>query len=471
MKRIMQRSYFILIVALAFFVGIGFTAYKIVANSSTWVQSDQNPHLPSNENLAEAGDILDRNGVVLAHTDDNEKRVYHEDESVRRALLHVVGDNSTNISTSIQSMFRADLSGYNYVLGMGLPESLKGNSDLHLTVDAMACKAAYEAMKGKNGACIVYNYKTGEVLVSVSNPSYDPANPPEITEENIAEYDGVYLDNVLSSTYIPGSTFKIITAAAAIENIPDIYQRTFTCTGTHQDYEKITCEHAHGELTFEQAIAHSCNCAVAEIAIEIGDEKLKETAEKLGFNYKGYTLSGIPLAASSYDAVGKGEIDLAWSGIGQFTDLANPAHMAMICAAIANGGTAVSPYLIEEDGTLLGRLGIMNKKAGNVNMLSAETAGKLKTIMHAAADHYDLTIGGMTSFCAKTGTADIDADADGNQKTNAWFVGFIDDERYPYAFAVVREVVKDDDYAAEDSYGKASAAVIDAAISELMKHQ
>lgn len=469
MKRIMQRSYFILIVALAFFVGIGFTAYKLISNSSTWVQSSQNPHLPSNENLAEAGDILDRNSVVLAHTDDTEKRIYNTDESIRRALLHVVGDDTTNISTAIQSMFRADLSGYSYVLGMGLPSSLKGNSDLHLTVDAIASKAAYEAMEGRKGACIVYNYKTGEVLVSVSNPTYDPADPPEITEENEAEYEGVYLDNVLSSTYTPGSTFKLITAASAIENIPDIESRTFTCTGSYEVLGKqITCEDAHGELSFHDAIAHSCNCTVAQIAIEIGDKKLKKTAEEFGFNHAGYTVSGISLAKSSYDAVGAGDNYLAWSGIGQYTDLANPAHMAMIAAAIANNGTAVSPYLLEEDGTLLGRLGIMNNKAGSVSMTTPEIASRLKSIMHSAFEHYGVNVAGLSNVCAKTGTAEIDADTDGNKKTNAWFVGFIDDERYPYAFAVVREVVKDDEYASDESYGRASAAVIDAAVSALI---
>ena len=467
----MQRSYFVLIIALAFFVGIGFVTYRLVANSREWVQSNQNPHLPSNENLSEAGDILDRNGVVLAHTDETGKRVYHEDKSVREALLHVVGDDTTNISSAIQSMFRADLSGYNFALGMGVPESLKGNSNIHLTVDAAACKAAYEAMSGSKGACIVYNYKTGEVLVSVSCPSYDPASPPKITEENEKEYDGVYLDNVLSSTYIPGSTFKIITAAAAIEHVPELEQRTFNCTGSYQipgTENVITCEESHGELSFKEAIAHSCNCAVAQIALAVGDEDLKKTAEEFGFNSDDFSISGIPLAESRYDAVGKGSIDLVASAIGQYTDLANPAHMSMIAAAIANGGTAAAPYLIEEDGTLLGRLGVMNKKGADVSMIDAATAAKLKDIMHTAFGHYEVSVAGLDSVCAKTGTADLDADADGNAKTNAWFFGFIDDERYPYAFAVIREVVKDGSEDPDKSYGKASAAVINAAVSALI---
>ena len=459
MKKIMQRSYSVLIVALAFFVGVGFMTFKIVSNSRKWVQDTQNMHIPVSGNLSEAGNIYDRNGTPIAYTDDSGKRRYHDSLSVRESLLHVLGDSSMGISTSIQSMYRADLSGYSFILGLGLPESLSGSHDVKLTVDADACGAAYEAMGGCKGACIVYNYKTGEVLCSVSTPTYDPSDPPKLTEDNAEEYEGVYLDNVLSSTYTPGSTFKIITAASAIENIKDIDKRTFTCTGSYEVLGKtITCEHAHGELSFEQAFADSCNCAFAQIAIELGDKKLKATAEEFGFNHRGYTMSGIPLAVSTYDAVGAGDNYLAWSGIGQYTDLANPAHMAMICAAIANGGTAVSPYIVEDDGTLLNTLGIRTNKAGDVKMISPDVASRLKTLMNAAFEGYGVYIAGLRC-CTKTGTAELGTDGDGNRRTNAWFVGFSQEEEYPYAFAVIR---------VDGGYGIESNYVINAALSELV---
>lgn len=467
MKRIMQRSYAALALALLFFIGVGFMTFKIVSNSRQWVQDTQNMHIPVSGNLSEAGDITDRNGTRVAYTDDG-KRCYHDDGSVRKALLHVLGDSSMGISTAIQSMYRADLSGYNIFLGMGLPDSLRADRSVSLTVDAEACGAAYDAMDGCNGACIVYNYKTGEVLVSVSTPTYDPADPPTITPDNAKEYDGVYLDNVLSSTYTPGSIFKIVTAASALENIPDIEKRTFRCTGSIEVLGKaITCEHEHGELSFEDAIAQSCNCSVAQIAVEIGDKKLKKTAEEFGFNHSGFTVSGIPLAVSTYDAVGAGDNYLAWSAIGQYTDLANPAHMAMIAAAIANNGTAVSPYIVEEDGSLLGKLGIMNNKAGDVKMISPEIAKKVASIMRTAAGHYYVDIAGLP-FCAKTGTAEIGKDEDGYMKTNAWFIGFSEDPDHPYAFAVIRQVMMYDEYDSPESYGVASSAVIDAALSALV---
>ena len=460
MKRIMSRSYLVLIVALAFFAGICFLAFRVITQNTDWIQQPYNGHMSATDGLAGAGTITDRNGVVLAYNNADDKRTYNDDQTIRESLLHVVGDNSLNISTAVQSMFRTDLTGYNFALGLGLPKSLKTNRDVQLTVDAYACKAAYQALGYHKGACVVYNYKTGEVLCSTSRNSYDPANPPEITEDNEEQYDGVYLDNVISSTFTPGSTFKIVTAASAIENIPDIYERTFTCTGEYEVLgNKITCESAHGTLSFEDAFAHSCNCAFARMAIELGEDKLKKTAEEAGFNHKGFTMSGIPLATSHYDATGAGDNYLAWSGIGQYTDLANPMMMAMMCGSVANEGKAVSPYIIEDDGTLLNKLGIDINKAGDINMYPHDVSVKVKDLMRGAANYYyngsGVNIAGL-DFCAKTGTAEVGKD----KLPTAWFVGFCEDEQHPYAFAAV---------VVEGGYGLSAASpVVQAAVSALV---
>ena len=460
MKRIMTRSYMVLIVALAFLTGLGLLGFRIVTQNAEWIQKPYNGHMSATDGLAGAGTITDRNGVVLAYNNSDDKRVYHEDQTTREAVLHVVGDNSLYISTAVQSMFRTDLTGYNFALGLGLPKSLKTNRDVQLTIDAGSCKAAYEALGSHRGACIVYNYKTGEVLCSTSRNSFDPADPPEITEENEDQYEGVYLDNVVSSTLTPGSTFKIITAASAIENIPDIYERTFTCTGEYDVLgNKITCESAHGTMSFKEAFAHSCNCVFGQLAIELGDEALSKTAEECGFNGKPYSMSGIPLAKSTVEIKGIDDNLLAWSGIGQYNDLANPAHMAMICSAVAQDGVAVSPYIIQDDGDLLGKLGIETNKAPDVSMLSADVAAKVRDLMREAANYYyngsGVSIAGL-NFCAKTGTAEV---GKGKQPT-AWFVGFCEDENYPYAFAAV---------VIEGGYGLTAASpVVQAAVGALV---
>ena len=458
MKRIMTRSLILWFVTFAFLAGTIYLSVITVINHNRWVQQPFNGHMASAADLGNAGKITDRNKAVLAHSEGG-KRYYADDSTTREALLHVVGDESLNISTGIQSRYRTSLSGYNFIVGAGLPESLRPNSDISLTVDANSCRAAYAALGSHKGACVVYNYKTGEVLCDVSTPSYDPADPPTITEENESEYDGVYLDNVVSSTFTPGSTFKIITAAAAIENIPDIYSQSFTCNGSiDMDGNPITCESAHGTQSFSEAFANSCNCAFAQIAVQVGDEKMKATAEKMGFNNDSYMMSEIPIAKSHYDATGMGNNSLAWSGIGQQEDLANPMLMAMIASSVANGGTAASPYIVNDDGNLINKLNITINKNKDVGMLSSDTASKVKELMRGSADGYSargVSIAGLP-FCAKTGTAEVGHD----KEPTAWFVGFIDDPSHPYAFAAV---------VTEGGYGiTAATPVVSAAVSALV---
>ena len=461
MKRIMSRSFIVLIVTLAMVAGVCLLAFRLLTGNEQWVAQPYNGHVASSNGLAQAGEITDRDGVTLAYTNENEERIYHEDYSTRCALMHLVGDNSLNISTAVQSMYRGDLTGYSFVFGLGLPKSLRTNNSIELTVDADACKAAYEAMGNKNGACVIYNYKTGEVLVDISTPTYDPQNPPEITEENEDEYDGVYLDNVMSSSYTPGSIFKIVTATAAIENISDIYSRTFECSGAYDiDGMKITCENAHGTIDFTNAIAQSCNIACAQMAVEVGEEKMTETAEKMGFN-KTFEVSGVTLSKSVYTLENAlGDNQLAWSGIGQFEDLANPMHMAIMCSAIANNGTPVTPYLLDSDSSLLQKIGLTEAKKSE-QMLSEDTAKKVQDIMRSTADYYynarGLTMGGL-NFCAKTGTAEVGE----NKEPTAWIIGYTEDENHPYAFAVVVE---------EGGYGiSAAAPIAQAAISSLVNN-
>lgn len=460
MKRIMTRSLILWFVTFAFLAGTVFLGVRVVLYSSNWVQQPFNGHLASASGLGRAGKISDRNQKALAYS-ENDERHYSDDLTTREALLHVVGDNTLNISTAIQSRYRTNLSGYNFALGVGLPESLSGagNKDLTLTVDADACRAAYSALGSHKGACVVYNYQTGEVLCDVSAPSYDPADPPTITEDNESEYDGVYLDNVVSSTFTPGSVFKIITAAAAIDNIPDIDQQSFTCYGSLDvEGNPITCEYAHGTQSFKEAFANSCNCAFAQIAMQVGETKMKETAEKLGFNNADFKMSDIPIATSRYDAIGAGENYLAWSGIGQYEDLANPMLMAMISSAVANGGTASSPYIVQDDGNLMDKLNISVNKSKDIDMLSSTTASKVKELMKASAESYayrGVSLAGL-NFCAKTGTAEV---GQGKEPT-AWFVGFIDDPNHPYAFAAT---------VVEGGYGiTAATPVVEAAIRALV---
>lgn len=434
MKRILRRSTMIYIVTLAFIGGLSFFAVQLIMNADDWVDQAFNAHIAGNGGLAQAGAIYDRNGEVLAQTVDDE-RVYNENESVRKSLLHVVGDNSLNISTAVQSMYRSQLTGYNFIWGLNMPKSLRQSNDINLTVDAATCSAAYDVLSSydKKGACVIYNYKTGEIICSVSTKAYDPQAPPEITEENESEYDGVYLDNVLSSAYTPGSIFKIVTTAAALENIPDIYERTWECTGSKEiGGSDVTCVEAHGTMNLEEAMAHSCNIVFAELAVELGKNTMTKTADKIGIN-KSFEVDDVKTAKGTYNVENANTNQLAWSGVGQYDDKVNPMQMAIICGAIANGGTSKEPTLIK-DSSVLSMLGISTK--GGEELFNPDTAQKLDEIMrYTITDYYGDNLFGGLSVCAKTGTAEVGED----KEATAWMVGYAKDEDCPLAFACVVE--------------------------------
>lgn len=453
MKRILQRSWLIFIVALAFLGTLAYLVFLTLTNNSSWVDQPYNGHVAGINGLLNAGYIADRNGEMLAQTVDGE-RVYHEDKSTRTALLHTVGDNSLNISTAIQSQYRSQLTGYSFIWGLNMPDSFKKSSDMVLTIDAETCKVAYENLKDyDSGACVIYNYETGEILCSVSVKSYDPQAPPEITEDNIEEWEGVYLDNVISSTYTPGSIFKIVTSACAIDNLPDIWDRTWTCTGEKEiGGSDITCVGSHGTVDLENAFGHSCNIVFAELAVELGAEKMTETADAMGINSQ-YVVNGVKTKAGNYDVSEAGTNQLAWSGVGQYTNAVNPMEMAIMCGAIANGGTPKSPYMIKgESGSFWSDLGLSAESTDLEPMLSSETAEKVKELMrHAVVNDYGDTMFGDLTVCAKTGTGET-VTGEKTDKNDGWMIGFSTDEDCPLAFAcVVRGT---------DRYGYATAGQV-----------
>lgn len=280
----------------------------------------------------------------------------------------------------------------------------------------------------------VYNYETGEILCMVSTPAFDPADPPDI-QEGDERYEGVYVNRFLSSTFTPGSVFKTVTLTAAIENLPDLFGRTFTCTGsTVVGGETITCPSAHGTMDIGGAFANSCNGVFAQLAAELGADTMTKYVEQAGLLSR-YSVDGIQTAQGSYDLTGATQGQLGWSGVGQYNDLVNPCAMMVWMGAVANGGKAAVPRLIQEVDGGLPQLSLpFGKETGT--LIQSDTARTLADMM---AQNVVQTYGSgrfpNMDICAKSGTAEVG----GDKRPNAWFVGFLRNEDAPYAFAVVVE--------------------------------
>ncbi len=434
MKNTTKRAYVLYAVLIAFFIGFAILIYTFIVNGSYWATNKANRHLYSDGSISAAGAVYDRDGETLAKTVDG-KRKYNESVTVRKSTLHTIGDLNGFIATGVQYTYRHALTGYDFVNGLSsIVQYGKGN-DIHLTIDADICQKAYKLLNGKNGAIGVYNYKTGEIICMISAPTYDPKSKPTDIDTN-PKYDGVYLNRVLSGLYTPGSTFKVITAASAIENIPDIFSREFKCTGKLETGDGVViCNSTHGTVDFEKALNRSCNSAFAQIAIELGTEKLTATAKELGFNVS-LNVDGVAAPEKSlFDISNTTKTDLGWAGIGQYTTLANPYQMMTVMGCIANSGVAVEPYVVDYVQTPKLFKDKTQAQISEEISLPADVAKKLKNMLRSNVENYygEKKFPGL-NMCGKTGTAQID-----NGESHSWFVGFSQNAETPYAIAVVVE--------------------------------
>ena len=446
MNNTTKRAYVLIIFILAFLVGLGFMVYGFYVNGDEWTSKLVNKHIYSNGQIANAGSVYDCNGVALAYSKDG-KRFYNESATIRKATLHAVGDTSSFIATGVQSIYSSQLSGYDFVNGVYNLKKYNRGNDINLTLDAEVCRTAYNAFDGRKGTVGVYNYKTGEIVCMVSTPTYDPSNKPSDMDGN-EKYEGVYLNRFISGVYTPGSTFKVVTALSALQNIPDIESRSFTCTGKFQTSTgDVICNSVHGEVTFEEAFNRSCNSAFAEIALELGKQKLTETAFGIGFNTK-YSMGKTPIAKSTFDISKANDVDFGWAGIGQYTTLVNPCHILTIMGAIANGGAAIEPYYVKSIVSPAGEVTeIGSATVSETISIDPTVANTLRSLMRSNVVNYytDAKFPGL-KMCGKTGTAQID-----NGESHSWFVGFSINPETPYAVVCVAE---------NSGYGLATAGKI-----------
>lgn len=270
----------------------------------------------------------------------------------------------------------------------------------------------------------------------ISAPTFDIADPPELPEAPDDAWDGVYINRFVSSSYPPGSIFKLITAQAAIDEIPDIHSRTFTCEGSIElPGGEIRCSGVHGEIGFDEALAYSCNVAFAEIAVELGGPTLTHYAEKAGVT-DSFTFSRMTTAKGNFDVADTTDSELAWAGIGQYTDLVNPCGFMIYMGAVANDGVAVYPSLVEKTTNAIGLSFPLGDPQNATRLMSSATARELKRMMRNNVESYY----GQENFpnlqiCAKSGTAELS----GGSEPHSVFTGFLDDSEHPYAFIVIAE--------------------------------
>ena len=429
MKKVSGRAIFPLILAIVLLAGTVLLCVRYFAKADEWVTFSGSPHVYTGVNL-DGGVVTDRDGTLLLDSTDG--RTYSADAVTRTATMHLLGDRYGYIQAPLLGSFADDMIGFDKINGLYGAEGTEANAAL--TLSAAAQTAAYQALGNYHGTVGVYNYKTGEILCAVTSPSYDPDNMPDVDADTSGAYDGVYVNRFFQAAYTPGSIFKIVTLAAAIETVPDWENLTFTCEGkTIIGGQEIICEGVHGTITLKQALAHSCNVAFGELAGKVGTKALMEYAEKLGLS-ESFECDGIPVKAGTVDLKDADAGDLAWAGIGQYTDQVNALTFMRAMGRIAGGGTGAEPYLMAKI-TRGEKTAYEAKTETSSRALKAETAAKLTEYLrnNVATMYGDGQFGGL-NVCAKSGTAEHEGET-----ADAMFAGFCVDENCPLAFVVFVE--------------------------------
>ncbi|MEU6380518.1 penicillin-binding transpeptidase domain-containing protein [Streptomyces sp. NPDC046909] len=319
------------------------------------------------------------------------------------------------------------------------------------TIDPDVQKAAYDALGDKKGAAVAIDPETGKILAVVSTPSYDPSS---LTDANTAgsawkklnaDEDKPLTNRALRQPVAPGSTFKLVVAAAALENglyssvdektdSPDPYTLPGTVTPLENENKSAPCENA----SIRTALQYSCNNVFAKMAYNLGQDKLRAMAEKFGFNDES---QDVPVRA--YTSVYPSDMNdssTALTGIGQFDVTATPLQMAMVSAAIANDGKMVTPHMVSQITDSGGdTLENYDDEASTTQVVSSGTAEQLQSAMQTVVEDGTGTnakIDGVT-VGGKTGTAQH---GENNSETPyAWFTSYAKSGDKEVAVAVLVE--------------------------------
>mgnify|MGYP004727666239 FL=1 len=449
----------------------GYGVYSVSSYGSRWVSSARNTRYRSAKSSVIPGDIYDRNGVTIASTDSDGNRTYQSDVWARSSLVHLIGDTDGNVANGLDSFQANYLLGFETSLSERVTDLLSGQTrhgdNITVTVDSKLCTYIVNQWRSdsktrtKCGAVVVMNYKTGEVLALVSLPVYDPMN---ITDEIRNSTTHPFWNRALQSTLPPGSTFKIVTAAAALKNLSDAQTRIFTCTGATQVDGRTITDYGnsqHGELSLARAFRVSCNNVFAQTALLVGDSALRKTAESFGFN-DNFLFRDLVVENSVYPTQNRTNLEIAWSGAGQSQVAATPLHMCMISAAIANNGVMMEPRLLTRVESPSGTVRLRYAQKVYRTACTAEVASVIQGYMKDVVQNGTGTrarVDGLT-IAGKTGSAE--GNVNGRAVTHAWFTGYIDSDDLPYAVCVMVE---------EGGSGGSVAAPVAQKVFEYLKGQ
>lgn len=416
--------------SLLFFGMIGYYLFFVHENSRDMINNSYNKRQQLLTKKNTRGSILSADGHVLAETeilpDGSEKRSY----PYGKLFSHVVGF-STKGRTGIEAEVNSYLINSSIPLSMEIENELeqkKNPGDSAVTsLQVNLQEIASKSLGVSQGAVIVSNVKTGEILAMVSKPDFDPNTIVEDWQEYLEDEDSsVLLNRATQGIYPPGSTFKIVTSLAYLREHEGVYDDYFyNCIGsyTYKD-SKIRCYHGtvHNGVDFLSSFARSCNCSYADMGLRLDREIYQEVITDLGFNQPLPVNFNYNQSKLRVDDEISGE-DMIQISFGQGSVQMTPLHLHLVTNAIAMGGTPMEPYLVNR---------IISKEGKTVEeflpktykqFMKKEEADLLKMMMQNVVENGTASkLKGLSYTAAgKTGSAEYNLV---KEDSHAWFTGF-----------------------------------------------
>ena len=407
----------------------------MVVQAEEYQNMSGNSHTMVQESSSERGTISTYDGVVLAQSVEQDDGTYEREYPAGDLATHVIGYYSPIYGTSgIEASYNDTLTGeedfatWTDVLNSLTGESVPGN-DVVLTINSTIQEAAQEAIEGESGACVVMDPQTGAILALASSPTYDAEDFEEVLEEansDDSSTDSSLLNRATGTLYAPGSTFKIISLATAIENEVASESTTYNSPGTIEiDGGDVTNYggSSYGYITLARATELSSNTVYGQLGVDIGSELLVEGADAFGFD----TEIEFPLTLVSSVMPDPDDMTLwetAWAAAGEPVGQEGPnvtvLQMALVGSAIANDGVIMQPYLVDSIYNANGQLSSSTEPSKLMRAVSEDTADRVLEVLTGVVESGTGTsaaVDGVT-VAGKTGTAENEGTED-----NSWFVG------------------------------------------------
>ena len=409
------------------------------------VQADYYQNMPGNnhtlmqESDTERGSISTYDGVVLAESQQTEDGSYERVYPAGDLASHVVGYYSTQYGTSgIEASENETLKGQqNYASWTDVINAAAGintpGNDVRLTINSTIQQAAQDALEGETGAAVVMDPSTGAVLAMASSPTYSAGDVEALLEQAAAsdgsDDSGQLVNRATQGLYAPGSTFKIVSLATALQNGIASEDSVYASPGTMEIGNAEVSnfgDESYGDITLQRATALSSNTVFGQLGVQIGAQLLVEGAEAFGFNKDlDFELPVVTSLMPDPDEMTEWETAWASAGepVGEHESPAGPQvsvlEMAMVGCAVANNGTIMQPYLVDSVYNANGERSYQAQATTYLQAITSETASRVKEVLKDVVDYGTGTTAAINGVqvAGKTGTAEHPDGDDG------WFVG------------------------------------------------